>query len=301
MEMEDEEKFRILAVDDQKTNLVMLSTILSKEYSVSTADNGTEALERARENLPDLILLDILLPDINGFEVLKRLKEAPETMGIPVIIISGLTSAVDEEKGLLMGAVDYITKPFKEAIVLARVKAHLQIVQQMRTIGRLGLMDPLTNIPNRRCFDDRFSVEWRRTVRMGGSISFLMMDIDKFKEYNDTWGHPQGDALLKGAALIFAAAARRPGDLIARLGGEEFGLLLPDTGIDAAVRVAEEIRRHIEQMTVPTADGVETRTTISIGAASCCPDQNAQMDDFILAADKNLYRAKDMGRNRVCF
>jgi diguanylate cyclase (GGDEF)-like protein len=160
----------------------------------------------------------------------------------------------------------------------------------------------LTNIPNRRNFDDRLLIEWRRAVRTGGGISFLMIDVDKFKDYNDTWGHPQGDVLLKNIAAIFVSAARRPGDMAARIGGEEFGVLLPDANLEAATRVAEEIRYHVEQLKLPTADGkVETQVTVSIGVASSCPDKNTAIENFIVTADKNLYRAKSMGRNRVCF
>jgi diguanylate cyclase (GGDEF)-like protein len=299
--MDDEGKFSILIVDDEQSNILVLKKILSPEYTIFTAKTGEEVPDLVRDNSPDLILLDLLLPGIDGFEVLKQLKEDPNTMNIPVIIISGLDDEIDEEKGLLMGAVDYIIKPFKHAIILARVKTHLKILRQIRMIERLGLVDPLTKIANRRCFDDRVAIEWRRACREHKPLGFLMMDVDKFKNYNDTWGHPQGDVLLRSVARIFSAAARRPGDLAARLGGEEFGLLLPDTGLENSVRIAEEIRAHVEQLKIPTADGkTETRVTISIGAVSCCPEKEMQIADFILAADKLLYKAKETGRNRVC-
>jgi diguanylate cyclase (GGDEF)-like protein len=299
--MEDIGKFKVLAVDDEKSNLMVLHSILSAEYSVFTARTGEEALSRVAENPPDLILLDILLPGIDGFEVLRRLKGSPETRLIPVIIITGLQSDVDEEKGLLLGAVDYITKPFKNTIVMARVKTHIQIVRQFRMIERLGLVDPLTDIPNRRCFDDRIGIEWRRAIREGKPISFLMMDLDNFKQYNDSWGHPQGDVLLKSVCRAFTAAARRPGDMAARLGGEEFGVLLPDTDLSASLKVAEEIRSRIENLRVPTVDGkTETGITISIGAASLIPARDMSIADFISTADRCLYAAKASGRNRVC-
>jgi diguanylate cyclase (GGDEF)-like protein len=298
---ENGDKYRILAVDDEKSNLMVLSGILSADYSIFTAKTGEEALSRAAEDPPDLILLDILLPGIDGFEVLRRLKASPDTRMIPVIIITGLQSDKDEERGLLLGAVDYIAKPFKNAIVIARVKTHIQIVHQFRMIERLGLIDPLTNIPNRRCFDDRMGIEWRRAVREGKRLSFLMMDVDKFKNYNDTWGHPQGDALLKAVSRIFAAAARRPGDLAARVGGEEFGVILPDADLKAAVKVAEDIRSRVERCRIPAADGkTETHTTISIGVASLIPAPGMLVSDFISTADRRLYAAKEGGRNRIC-
>jgi len=299
--MDNNEKFNILIVDDEKTNLLMLNKILSPKYTVFTAMSGEEALERIKNITLDLILLDIMLPGISGFDILRQLKMDPATRSIPVIIISGLTSEGDEEKGLLMGAVDYITKPFKTAIVLARVNAHLQIVRQMRMIERLGLVDPLTDMPNRRCFDDHISIEWRRSLRAGSPLSLLIIDADKFKDYNDTWGHPQGDVLLKTLSRVFLSAARRSGDLAARIGGEEFCILLPDTTLQAALRVAEDIRSEIENLNIFSTDGVtETKITVSIGVGCCIPGTGIQMADFINETDKKLYRAKEMGRNLVC-
>jgi diguanylate cyclase (GGDEF)-like protein len=299
--MDDAGKFSILIVDDEKTNFMALNDILAREYTVFTAKSGEEALARVEEDPPDLILLGILLSGIDGFEVLRRLKGSPDTRGIPVIIITELNTETDEEKGLLLGAVDYITKPFKNGIVIARIKTHLQIVHQMRLIERLGLVDPLTDIPNRRCFDDRIAIEWRRSIRDKRPIAFMMMDVDKFKTYNDTYGHPQGDVLLKTISRIFSSAARRPGDLAARLGGEEFGVLLPDADLEAALQVAEEIRSRVENTRILTAEGkTETKTTISIGVVSLIPTQNMLISDFISAADKYLYAAKESGRNRIC-
>jgi diguanylate cyclase (GGDEF)-like protein len=299
--MEEQEKFRILVIDDETANLMVLNRILSPEYTVFTAKSGEEGLNRVASDPPDLILLDIILPGINGFEVLKTLKGAPETRSIPVMIITGLNNDVDEEKGLLLGAVDYISKPFKNHIVIARVKTHIQIVQHIKMIERLGLIDPLTNIPNRRCFDERFAIEWRRVTRDKQPISFLMMDVDKFKTYNDTYGHPQGDTLLTTIAKIFNSAARRPGDIAARLGGEEFGVLLPGTGLEGALEVAEEIRSHVEASRIPTVDGKTiTQVTISIGVAVREPSSDIATEAFKAWADENLYKAKETGRNRVC-
>jgi diguanylate cyclase (GGDEF)-like protein len=299
--MEPAQEFRILVIDDEKSNLMVLNRILSPEYTVFTAKTGKEGLERAIADQPDLILLDIVMPDLNGFDVLTTFKKTPETMKIPVIVITGLSDETDEERGFLLGAVDYITKPFKNPIVLARVRTHIQIVHQIRTIEQLGLIDGLTNVPNRRCFDDRVALEWRRAAREKNPISFLMMDVDKFKTYNDTYGHPQGDVLLKSIAKIFSAAAMRTTDLVARLGGEEFGILLPDTDLAAALIIAEKIRSGVEAVRIPTADGKTiTTATISIGAVSAIPDDKATVQEFLSAADKRLYTAKNTGRNRVC-
>jgi diguanylate cyclase (GGDEF)-like protein len=195
--------------------------------------------------------------------------------------------------------VDYITKPFKNHIVQARVRTHIQIVRQMRTIEQLGLIDPLTGIANRRSFDDRIALEWRRAHREHKPLSCMMMDVDKFKVYNDTYGHPQGDTLLKELAKIFTAAAKRAADLACRLGGEEFGVLLPETDLDSAVKTAEKIRVSVEALRVPAKDGI-TQATISIGVVSMIPDDNMKAAEFIAKADKRLYAAKAGGRNRVC-
>jgi diguanylate cyclase (GGDEF)-like protein len=294
-------KNSVLIADDEKSNLMVLNAILSPDYTVFTAKSGEEALARAAAEKPDLILLDIVMPGMDGFETLKALKNSEACRAIPVIIITGLSGEVDEEKGFLLGAVDYITKPFRNAIVKARVKTHIQIVRQIRTIERLGLVDPLTDIPNRRCFDERLAAEWKRALREKFPVAFMMMDVDKFKIYNDTYGHPQGDVLLKALAKIFESAARRPADLAARLGGEEFGVLLPDTTLEAAAGLAEKLRESVEKTRVPASDGkTETRTTISIGVVSLIPDEGLSQETLISRADALLYTAKASGRNRVC-
>jgi diguanylate cyclase (GGDEF)-like protein len=298
--METNVKNRILVVDDDLPNLEVLGQILSPYYAILIAKSGEEVLDRVIRDRPDLILLDILLAGMGGFDVLVRLKEFPETKNIPVIIITGLSNDDDEEKGFSLGAVDYITKPFKNAIVLARVRTHIQIVQQIRTIERMGLMDPLTDIPNRRCFDEHFDREWRRSIREQKPISFLMMDLDKFKNYNDTYGHPQGDVLLKTVAKIFCAEAKRSADLAARIGGEEFGVILPDTDLESALIVAEKIRSNVEAARAPTIDGEMTSITISIGVNSIIPGRTDLSADFISKADEYLYEAKNTGRNKIC-
>jgi diguanylate cyclase (GGDEF)-like protein len=297
---ETDAKYRVLAVDDEKSNLMVLCRILALEYTILTAKSGTEALNRAVKYHPDLILLDIIMPDINGFDVLVKLKESDETSHIPVIIITGLSSEDDEEKGFRLGAVDYITKPFKSDIVRARVNTHIQIIRHIRTIEKLGFMDGLTDIPNRRSFDDRIGIEWGRAMRDKRWLSFLMMDIDHFKTYNDTYGHPQGDMLLQTLARILSGEAKRSTDFVARMGGEEFGMLLPDTTHTGSMEVAEKVRSRIEAAQIPTVNGILTRVTISIGVVSVIPSEDMKLQDFIAKADASLYTAKKIGRNRIC-
>ncbi|GHT93443.1 hypothetical protein AGMMS49545_12750 [Betaproteobacteria bacterium] len=299
--MADEVKQTILIVDDEKTNLLALNKILSPDYAISLAKSGALALALAQEIKPDLILLDIMMPDMNGFEVLAKLKDTEITAHIPVIFVTGLESEQDEEKGFLLGAVDYIKKPFRGTIVKARVNTHLQIVRQMRIIENHSLTDALTGLPNRRRFDAHIRTEWRRAIRDKTPISFLMMDIDNFKTYNDTYGHPQGDKLLQAAAKIFMTATQRPDDLAARLGGEEFGLLLPDTDLEGAMQVAEKIRTSMEKSRIPTVNGSRvTHATLSIGAVSILPGTEDTIPTFLTLADNNLYAAKRTGRNRIC-
>jgi diguanylate cyclase (GGDEF)-like protein len=297
--MNDEKRFSLLIVDDEKMNLMVLNQILSSDYTILTAKTGAEALARAEKLLPDLILLDIMLPDMSGFEVIRSLKASPIASGSPVIFITGLNSVDDEEKGLQMGAVDYITKPFNNTIVKVRVRTHVQILQNVRTIERIGLLDPLTEIPNRRNFDKRMEMELKRAARDKKRMSFMMIDIDHFKKYNDTYGHLQGDVLLKSVAKLLSAQAKRPADMTVRLGGEEFGMLLPDTPIEAAAIVAERARNAIKSAVVQTIDQKDTSVTVSIGVASIIPGKDTVASDLLSVADKCLYEAKNSGRDRI--
>ena len=297
--MESNGKYSILVIDDEKTNLMALNTILSPDYTIFIAKSGNEGLKRIGIDKPDLILLDILMPEMDGFEVLKRLKESEDTRDIPVIIITSLDNEADEEKGLELGAVDYIGKPFKNAIVKARVRIHIQIIRQIRTIERLSMIDGLTNIPNRRCFDKRILLEWQWALQEQKPLAFMMLDMDKFKTYNDTYGHPQGDTLLRTVADIFTAAIKRSTDLTARLGGEEFGILLPNTKLQAAALIAENIRLKVETARIPTVEEKITAATVSIEVASLVPSPEITVEEFIALADGNLYLAKEKGRNQV--
>jgi diguanylate cyclase (GGDEF)-like protein len=287
-------------VDDESSNITVLRKILNGNYTISIAKTGSDAIQRALEHKPDLILLDVMLPDLSGFDVLQRLKAMDEARDIPVIFITGVSSVEDEEKGLLMGAVDYITKPFVHSIVRARIKTQLQLVKHMRTIERLGMIDPLTEIPNRRFFDIRLNDEWRRTWRHKSWLSVLMLDVDLFKQYNDTYGHPQGDILLRFIAKTLIANLKRPSDIAARIGGDEFTILLSDTNLKGAQAVAEHIRLDVADGRILCRDtGELSSITISIGINTLIPAMDIRTSDFIEQADKNLYNAKAAGRNKI--
>jgi diguanylate cyclase (GGDEF)-like protein len=297
--MDGDRKNSLLIVDDEKMNLKVLTHILGDDYVIYTATNGASAVTRAREYRPDLILLDILMPEMDGYETLAILKKDEKTQNIPVIFITGLNSNEDEEKGLSLGTVDYISKPFGNMIVKLRVQNQIKIVNQLRTIQHLSMHDQLTNLPNRRSFDDRLHLEWNRSIRERTPLSFLMIDVDKFKDYNDTYGHQQGDVVLQIIADVLSQSTKRPGDFAARWGGEEFVVVLPNTVLGGAVDLAEDIRINVENVLIPCADGSTNRVTVSIGVNSQIPSQGSSIDTFISNADKALYEAKGQGRNRV--
>ena len=307
---QDEQKERtenrnsILVVDDAKLNLICLNRILGDDYTVYTARDAKGVLEQANTLLPDLILLDIILPDIDGYETLSALKTSERTKDIPVIFISGLSSSEDEMKGLLLGAEDYITKPFNDAIVKLRVRNQIKIVNQIRAIERLSNTDQLTEIANKRSFNQQLNMEWRRAVRDKLPISILMIDVDKFKNYNDTYGHLQGDVVLRVVAQTLTRTLKRSTDFAARWGGEEFAVLLPGVDMNGATVIAELIREAMEKTVIPCADGRPTSVTLSVGVNSRTPaltdSTNDAMNTFVHKADIALYAAKETGRNRVC-
>lgn len=297
--MSTKEKRKILVVDDERSNIDALSYILKPRYTVLVAKDGLTAIEVAKSRSPDLILLDIVMPGMNGFEVLSALKESDETRPIPVIFITGRDSFKDEEKGFALGAVDYVTKPFHNSIVEARVKTHIQMIEYIQMIEHLCMIDALTNIPNRRHFDNRLSTEWEKAFREKTPVGMLMIDVDRFKDYNDTYGHLQGDKLLQAIVGIITQALKRPTDFAARWGGEEFAVLLPDTDSDGAFMVAERIREDIQRAVIPCSDGTGTRITVSIGVDSEIPASGDASGSLIYGADEALYAAKEAGRNIV--
>jgi diguanylate cyclase (GGDEF)-like protein len=290
----------ILIVDDDKLNLKVLTNILHAEYTIYTAKDGQAALEMAEEYSPDLILLDIIMPGMDGYEVLAVLKKSEKLRETPVIFITGLDSTADEEKGLTMGAVDYISKPFNPVITTLRVRHQIRIVNQIRIIERLSMVDTLTNIANRRSFNSRVHWEWRRSIREKLNISVLILDLDKFKSYNDTYGHLEGDSLLKAVAKIFADTIKRSDDFIARWGGEEFIALLSHTDKEGAFTVAENLRENVEEAVFHINDGRTAKVTVSIGTNTTIPEAEECVENFISKADKALYAAKETGRNKVC-
>jgi diguanylate cyclase (GGDEF)-like protein len=299
--MVEEAQPGILIVGGSDSGNGDLRKILQNEHRLEFVRDGGEAAAYITEQKPQLILLNICTGDAGGFDLLVRLKEMDEARDIPVILLTDSARAEDEEKGLHLGAVDYLTRPFHSAIVTARIRIQLDMVKHIHTIERLGMIDALTDIPNRRFFDMRIKEEWRRTCRHKSCMSMLMLDVDNFKRYNDTYGHPQGDRLLKFIGKVLMDNLHRPSDMAARLGGEEFAVLLGDTDTVGAIKVAEAIRRDVEKGIVPTPQGEPTSITISTGIGSIIPTMEGDFMDLVQQADKYLYAAKERGRNRIVF
>ena len=296
----DEHRGRILIVDDEKTNRDILSLLLDK-YDVFFAKNGAQTIKIASsDNPPDLILLDIVMPEMNGYEVCKILKANEQTKHIPIIFISVKSTTLEEAMGLEMGAVDYICKPFNPTIVKVRVNNHMELKKQRNILEALNITDALTGIFNRRRFDDYLEQQWQIASRTKGILSVVLMDVDKFKQFNDNYGHSVGDECLINIANALTKAVDRSIDLIARYGGEEFVAVLPATHCDGALQVAEKLRLAIEELKIPHlhSDCAE-HVTMSLGVATFEGAADCDVPELIIRADKALYKAKQSGRNRV--
>ena len=293
-------EFTLLIVDDEKQNRLLLTELFGTTYKIIQAKNGVQALEKARQHRPDLILLDVLMPEMDGMDVLRELKRDDATRLIPVIFITALDSATDEENGLNLGAVDYISKPFHPPIVRVRVRNQLQLVHQQRLLEQLASLDGLTGIPNRRQFDATLLKEWHRCQRNQQPLSLIVADVDFFKKYNDALGHAAGDRVLQEVAATLRQAARRPGDLGARYGGEEFVLLLPKTNATSAQALAEGLQQLLHSKALPHPDSsLGPWLTMSMGGNTIVPSTTALDPEFFALADAALYRAKHQGRNQV--
>jgi diguanylate cyclase (GGDEF)-like protein len=292
---------RILAIDDTPTNLLTLGAALGNEFALHVATSGAMGLELAAQSAPDLILLDVMMPDMDGYETCRRLKADRLTRDIPVIFVTALNSAEDEAFGLEVGAVDFISKPLNSAVVRARVRTHLTLKYQADLLRSMAFLDGLTGIANRRQFEEALQREWRACLRTGTSLALAMIDIDHFKSFNDTCGHVAGDACLRAIAGILHNDMSRPHDLIARYGGEEFACLLPDTDLEGARVKAEQLRHAVQSLGIPhEASGTAPVVTISVGLETFIPTDELTPERLVAAADAQLYKAKHAGRNRVC-
>jgi len=294
-------KETILVVDDSAFNLRMLENELQDRYRVLTARSGDEALRViGRGQVPDLILLDVEMPDMDGYEVCRLLKGDPDTRDIPVIFITAMDGEDDEERGLLVGAIDYIRKPYSLPILRVRIQNHLELKRYRDILKKHSMIDGLTGIPNRRLLDETLDSEVRRARRARYPLGILMVDIDFFKRYNDLYGHLEGDECLKAVAMTLQDTLRRPADFVARWGGEEFVCLLPEQDEEGVRIMADALLAAVRDLEMPHGNSpIGEVVTISIGGTV------AQEDSLFLSgtellklADASLYEAKKQGRNR---
>jgi diguanylate cyclase (GGDEF)-like protein len=296
----------VLVVDDLEPHRNLLEDLLFEHADVLTAGCGAEALEVARELRPDLILMDILMPDMDGLQVLQALHADPQTRGIPIVFLTALHAPDAEAHALAMGAVDYITKPVHSPVIMARVLAQLRVAAQRRAMLELVFVDELTGIANRRHFDEALRIECAKARRTGRSLSVGMVDVDCFKQFNDRYGHVAGDDALRAVAGALRQALRRPGDFAARFGGEEFALIVPDGGAAADANAATAARRAqaacdaVRALGIPHADSTAAPVlTVSIGMVTGPCERSDGGLTLLEQADQCLYAAKEGGRNRV--
>lgn len=289
----------ILVVDDMTTTLLLIHDLLKDTYEVKIAKSGAKALEILESpNDIDLILLDIEMPDINGYDVCRKIKNNETIKNIPIIFITGRTSQEDEEYGLNLGAIDYITKPFNKAIVKLRIKNYLDLKIKNDMLEKLSMYDGLTNIRNRRFFDETFEKTFNEIKRDKKSLAVLMIDIDFFKPYNDNYGHGQGDETLKKVAKALEKTIKRASDFVARYGGEEFVILLKDINKNGVEAVANNLLNAVRELKITHEfSKIENYVTISIGASFYNSNSDITKLELLLKADETLYSVKNSGRN----
>jgi diguanylate cyclase (GGDEF)-like protein len=292
------EKQRVLVVDDAALNVRILCEGLSEEYDISIATNGEDALAIIQATPPDIILLDIMMPGIDGYEVCTRLKADDETRNIPIVFLTAMLHDEDETRSFEVGAADYIRKPVKIPVIKARIRTHLELKRHRDMLENLSTLDGLTGIPNRRRFDEALQRECRRARRLHSAFSLVMLDIDNFKAYNDNYGHIAGDEALKLVARTLAEIVQRPTDVVARYGGEEFVVILPDTDLAGAEFMADRFRQGIMALKIPHEySPTASVITISLGISSVHFPSEVTSMELVESADRMLYEAKAVGRN----
>lgn len=291
---------RILIVDDQAVNIRALHELFRSDHEVFMATSGEQALVQCQQHMPDLILLDVMMPDLSGHDVCRRLKADPVTQAIPIIFITGQTEEQDEVLGLELGAADFITKPFNPVVVLARVRIQLTLKFQSDLLRTSALTDELTGVANRRKFDEELQLHWRQCQRVQEPLSLILVDVDHFKRYNDHYGHLLGDVCLRRIGQTLRQTLHRPFDTLARYGGEEFVCLLPQTDEEGARAVAQMLLNAVAGLQMEHEGlGQGRQVSISLGVATWEPPQVLTPQALVEQADQYLYAAKRAGRGRV--
>lgn len=294
-----ERRERILIIDDSPVQAERLRSILQDDYTVTLANTAESGLKYAKEGNFDLVLLDVVMPEMDGFVLLKKLQEEIITQHTPVILITSLSDAENEERGLTLGAVDYITKPYHPPIVRARVNTHIKLSRYRRQVEQSAMIDPMTGVSNRRGYENCYYRKWQDAVRLKAPISLCMMDIDKFKVYNDTFGHPAGDRVIRAVAGVAADYLRRSTDFFARYGGEEFVAIIQGNDAETAFTQLRRLREAVENLHIPHNPEVSQWVTVSIGGVTIRPKMSDSYNTYLEIADTMLYDAKRYGRNQV--
>ena len=293
-------KAKILIVDDQVVNIKILHKLLQQDYDVYMATNGLQAIEQCVKIKPDLVLLDIEMPTLNGFEVCEQLKKSPETKNIAVIFVTGHFDENKEVTGFQLGAVDFIHKPINPIITKARVKNQITLKRQSDLLRSFALLDSLTGIANRRKFEQNYPESWAQFMREKEPMCIIMLDIDCIKGFNDLYGHADGDECLRAVAQSIKLSVNRPYDLVARYGGEEFICVLPKTDFPGGVYIAEQIVEGVRVLKIKHGEStVSEFVTISAGVACTVAKANIDPQTLLTTADQQLYLAKEQGRNRI--
>lgn len=290
---------KILIVDDSIVQASQLKAILENDYNITMAQTAQDGLRCASGGNFSLILLDVVMPEMDGFTLLKRLQEEIITQSVPVILITSLSAAEHEQRGLLLGAVDYITKPFNPPIVKARVNTHVKLYQYRKQVEQQSMTDQLTGIANRRRYEQYSIEKWKEAVRLHLPFSICMFDIDRFKVYNDTFGHPAGDKVIAAVAQTAASHLQRSTDFLARYGGEEFVAVSLGETSEQIFRHLKRIRKAIEDLHIPHDPSVSEWVTVSIGGVTIIPEMESAYTSYLKIADTMLYDAKKHGRNQV--
>ncbi|PZW48262.1 response regulator receiver modulated diguanylate cyclase [Humitalea rosea] len=290
----------ILIVDDELANVEILSAALEDSYEICFATSGEDAMTVARAELPDLILLDVLMSGMDGYEVCRQLKADPTMADVPIIFTTALNDQAAEVHGLELGAIDYVTKPISPAIVQARVRNHLELKRMRDELARLAVTDALTGLGNRRRLETTLAHEAARLARASAELSIILLDIDFFKRFNDNYGHNAGDRCITMVAATLNRAIRRASHLAARFGGEEFACVLPGVSHAEAMEVAYNIRDRIQALGIPhERSDVAPFVTVSVGVATATCRAGIDPENWIRAADSQLYLSKSAGRNTV--
>ncbi len=289
---------KVLIIDDNLNNIRLLTTILEDEgYSVIGIHSSTEAITVVRLQKPDLILLDIMMPGVDGFEICRLLKSEYELMDIPVIMVTAKIEGIDIKRALELGAYDYIKKPIDNIEVAARVKSALNFREQQKRLEEMAMRDSLTGLYNHVLLMELFEKEISKHERDSFCISYAMLDIDFFKKINDSYGHQTGDEILKQLSKLLNESIRK-GDILGRYGGEEFGLVLIRTNEDNAYEICEKLRTLVESYKFTTHKG-DLNITVSMGICTKGEESSLSRPEMIKLADEALYLAKKSGRNRV--